>query len=678
MHLSVYSCARWAILRPGGDPHATRCRAQETHALWLRTSSALVARVLLQANGKTSDNISQRWRKTPPEGLQLRRTWTKFAAVVFTNLCMGAVIVSPELTDLVIVTSERPSSISKFSTGINRHAFPTATGTEIVPYPPQILFSLDTHDPKLAVSAPTRSNGPEACGPAAWRRPMSVFDEYVHQNHPLCAERLVAARKRLQTALPQLENQTGSIYANILGAITCSQLQEGVRKVTGLICVSPLSATKGDILFSFLDVSHRDLCDELRVLPLGRDDVRSIFRFAAVNPTVASDPRFKSILVNTPFSSLAPSVSHSVPIMHLQNFWDTTAWLASFNRFTVDGVSLPLAGAGVGSYPFYPRLRRLDQADFERKVSGHFASALLDEGLRLGTTREARRILRTLGSLLRTEQSLGILHEKNHPYCTFIVQLLQLLAKSIAETTPQGPALFALQAVVASQTKESPLPTRLGEVSQHIDRILEAANVDDEETQKHINRILESSRSLIVFGCPSLVVRSALNLAVLMYEPETVTFVFNRAMMQSSAFRLTSRAYAEFMGALADRGKTRVECISLDVFASRCKAGQIPRESCLLAGVMHFLPEFSRDSRKEFQAQDVVALCERGIGEAIGTALPGQAYALAGSKAKRLMGFPELRVQLRDLVTTHCGSYLRTALREYEIIPNEAFMMIYM
>ena len=347
---------------------------------------------------------------------------------------------------------------------------------------------------------------------------MSTFDKFVTENFAAEADRLIAARKRLQSAksLP-----TGSVYANVMGAITCDQLTAGLHEATGVEVISPADTIFGDILVHFLDPAHRTICYRYNVLPICPDPEKGIFKFAALEKGAEASQEFKQILAGTPWAGMTPQIVALVPGIHMIVLWDTLSWLSSFDNFVFEADQNNLPRTSVA--PYYPVERRL-KLTFERSVTDYFARSLEREGLSIGSTREARRILRTLRVLLRTWRPIADLVAAEDPYCRFIDQLLALLGMATLKMTPLVPSLFALGVSLGdvSLGRSRPIHQDLETVRGTIDKLLAAVRGDDARTRKELANVTGNCQRIVVYGCPSMVIRSALVLQVLLHRPSSV------------------------------------------------------------------------------------------------------------------------------------------------------------
>ncbi|KKR49267.1 MAG: hypothetical protein UT86_C0001G0239 [Candidatus Magasanikbacteria bacterium GW2011_GWC2_40_17] len=501
---------------------------------------------------------------------------------------------------------------------------------------------------------------------------MSIFDRYVRQNHPALADDLIAARKSLQLAMPKSPQlRTGSIYANIMGAISCAQLREGLAEYASSSpvppgkppldtpsIVAPWDAVKGDILFRFLDPPHIINCINLGVVPLGPHTDGKHFSFAALDHQPSYDPVFPSLLKDTDYYKLSPAVTAFVPSIHLQNFWDTMSWLVSFGGITYSNQKFP-DFRGDFFHPYYGNLRKVYINTFEITVSRFFAESIQFEGLRIGSTREARRLLRALYALLGTSSTPDRLAATNHPYCVFIDQFLRLLNISLGKTVPAVPALYALHAKLKGITDSYHL--KIADIRGLVDRLLRAADVDDEETQKALDAALADAPQAIVFGCPSSVVRSAFCLSAFQRKPKSIIFVNTPNMANVGAFTITSLFYQRCIAEILQRVNISVAILSPDKFVEAYRAKRT-YTSRLFVGVMNFL-------------DDNYVLCERGLGQVMTAMISPQTYAVSGSRAKRLDAFKEegYADSLAAFIWTPDNGYFHSALKHYEIVPKRAF-----
>ncbi len=487
---------------------------------------------------------------------------------------------------------------------------------------------------------------------------MNAFDRIVQRKFPPpTAARFLAAAEALAEGFPDLDSP--SIYQHMLGCLGPDELADGyLAAYPGFRFVDPFARAEGPTVYFFLEPALRRACAAAKVVPLSFNATQ--INFAAASPALP-EGLLAQLCSTTPFSGLRPKILGLTPSVHLDIFWESLDWLVSLGE-----------GAG-GMYPikidghffFVPPEEPRKLAALEEQMRSSFASDLRRACLRYGSTRLSRRLLRTLLVLFRVENHGVDLNNPHEPYNIFLFQLRRLVGLGFASQIPVSPPLYNLSAVLRGDGQGLRQAAQVQEICKKIQAELADIKYDNIDIHDWFDKVVTRLDDLVVFGCPSMIINKVFANRCIEQAPENLTSVVTWNMThggdgprRDSMFYLDS--ISKVMEGLFGQGLNR--CTLPEYLQD---TGTKRRTGRFFVGVQHCLEK------------DNLLLVERGVGQIMsGMAANSdavEAFAIVGNSSKFIHNDEGKPV---DTVAQLSGHYLWEALREYELIPANAFTRV--
>ncbi len=488
---------------------------------------------------------------------------------------------------------------------------------------------------------------------------MNAFDRIVQRKFsPPVAARFLAAARALEEGFPELD--APSIYQHMLGCLSPEEVADGyLAAYPGYRFVDPFARAEGPTIYFFLDPRLRKACAAARVVPLGSNATQ--ITFAASSPTVPPG-LLADLCASTPFSGLQPKILGLAPSVHVDIFWESLDWLVSLGESQGDRYPIKVDG----HYFFVPPDQPRKLAELEEKMRHAFASDLRRACLRYGSTRLSRRLLRTLLVLLRVENHSRDLNNPHDPYNIFLFQLRRLVGLGFASQIPVSPPLYNVSAVLRGDGQGLRQETQVQEICKRIQAELADIKYDNIDIHDWFDKVVTQLNDLVVFGCPSMIINKVFANRCIEQAPENVTSVVTWNMTQGgdlprrdSMFYLDS--ISKVMEGLFGQGLIRY---TLPQYLQSTSTNH-RHTGRFFVGVQHCLEK------------DNLLLVERGVGQIMsGLAASSdavEAYAIVGNSSKFIHNEAGKPV---ETVAQLSGPYLWEALREYELIPANAFTRV--